>query len=136
MAEVWRGVHRERGVPVAVKVLTGERARSERFHGFFRNEVRSVAGLDHPNIVHVLDHGEIGGDVARAAGGRLVAGSPYLVMEWASSGSLARRPPVTTWRELWTIAQALLEALAHAHARGVIHRDTKPGHVLLRSEDR
>ncbi|HSS47506.1 MAG TPA: protein kinase, partial [Thermoanaerobaculia bacterium] len=51
MAEVWSGVHAAQGVPVAVKVMTAERAREPSFRDAFRNEVQAVASLDHPGIV-------------------------------------------------------------------------------------
>ena len=57
MAEVWSAVHREQGERVAVKVMTGERAQEPLFQSSFRNEVRSIAGLDHPNIAMVFDCG-------------------------------------------------------------------------------
>jgi len=134
MGEVWEGLHRERDLPVAVKVLTAEGARDERFLGPFRNEVRAVAGLDHPNIVVVFDHGEITAAAAAASDGRLQPGSPYLVMEWASGGTLAERAPLSGWSELRRVLLCLLDALAHAHARGVVHRDLKPANVLLPGE--
>ena len=59
MAEVWSGVHAAQGVPVAVKVMTAERAREKAFRNAFRNEVQAVASLDHPGIVRVFDYGEV-----------------------------------------------------------------------------
>lgn len=57
MAEVWSGVHAAQRVPVAVKVMTSERFRKEQYRTAFRNEVQSVASLDHPGVVLVYDHG-------------------------------------------------------------------------------
>jgi tetratricopeptide (TPR) repeat protein len=132
MAEVWSGVHASQGVPVAVKVMTGERSREEQYRAAFRNEVQAVASLDHPGIVMVLDHGEVGPGVEDASRGLLPAGSPYLAMELADHGTLLESPADEMgWSPLRSILIALLDALAHAHARGVVHRDLKPSNVLV-----
>ncbi len=131
MGEVWRGVHAVQDVPVALKIMTAERARNPKYLRAFSNEVRAVARLDHPGIIMVLDHGEVGADVAQASGGRFAEGCPYLVMELSSGGSLAQLPTPQSWPMLRGVLLALLEALSHAHARGVIHRDLKPANVLL-----
>src|SRR5215203_3753494 len=83
MAEVWSGVHAAQGVPVAVKVMTAERAREASFRASFRSEVQAVASLDHPGIVLVFDHGEVGRDAEEVSRGLLTAGSPTLAMELA-----------------------------------------------------
>ena len=82
MGEVWRGIHREQQIEVAVKVIAGDAAQKKSFQQAFRREVRAVAGLDHPGIVMVLDTGEV-----PEGTGSLVAGSPYLVMELANGGT-------------------------------------------------
>lgn len=131
MAEVWRGVHAWQGVPVAVKVMTGERARQETYRIAFRNEVQAVASLDHPGVVLVFDHGEVGPAAEEASRGLLRAGSPYLAMELADRGTLAELVSADpSWSKIHGVLLALLDALAHAHARGVVHRDLKPTNVL------
>src|SRR5690606_36721832 len=72
-------------------------------------------------------------DVAAAAGGRLAPASPYLVMELAEGGTLGPQH-VKSWAELLAVLSDVLSALAHAHARGVVHRDTKPSNVLVASD--
>lgn len=132
MAQVWAATHMRSGIGVSVKVITGERANEPYFRNAFLNEVRAVAGLDHPGTVLVLDYGLIPED----AGGSLVPGCPYLVMEPASGGTLRDgRKRVLVWPEIRTILTTLLGALGHAHARGVIHRDLKPGNVLVCSAE-
>ncbi len=136
MAEVWRAHHEEDDVQVAVKVLTGERARRPRSVRQFRQEARAVARLDHPHVVGVHDVGEVPPEAAAALGGAFEAGAPYLVMDLLPSGTLWRYRGRLAWPDLRNLLHVLLDALAHAHARGVIHRDLKPSNVLLSPERR
>jgi serine/threonine protein kinase/tetratricopeptide (TPR) repeat protein len=131
MGEVWQGVHREQGVPVAMKVITADAARQPRYLEAFRNEVTAVARLDHPGIVWVLDYGTLAPSAEDQSKGSLVAGSPYLTMELASGGTLHGVMKDLDWPAVKRVLLELLDALSHAHARGVIHRDLKPGNVLL-----
>ncbi len=131
MGQVWRGRHETEGLAVAVKVVTAARAREARYRRAFRNEVESVARLDHPGIVRVLEAGEIDEAVSEASSGRLAAGCPYLVMEHLSGGQLRRDTMRPDWLALRGVLLELLDALAYAHARGVVHRDLKPSNVVL-----
>jgi serine/threonine protein kinase/tetratricopeptide (TPR) repeat protein len=128
---VWTGWHRQEGVQIAVKVLTAEGARRPEVLESFRQEVRSVASLDHPNIVLVLENGRVSEIAERMSEGRLVSGSPYLAMEYCRGGSLSPVCGRLEWSACRTVLVSLLDALAHAHARGVTHRDVKPANVLL-----
>ena len=130
MGEVWRGRHAATGMRVAAKMIKPDVAGEERFRGAFLREVESVTRLDHPGVVLVFDHGEVDGDTARASQGRIAAGSPYLVTEFASGGSLDHRPTPRDWPALRGLLLAVLDALAHAHAHGVVHLDLKPGKLL------
>jgi serine/threonine protein kinase/tetratricopeptide (TPR) repeat protein len=130
MGQVWRGVHRRQNVPVALKVLSGERSRDERFLGAFKQEVRAVAGLEHPDIVMVLDYGVVTDEASVASGGAMEAGNPYLAMELVDGGSIAEMCGRRPWSEIRGVLSRVLDALAHAHARGTIHRDIKPANVL------
>jgi len=129
MGEVWRGVHREQQLPVAVKAITTDFAREAAHRRAFEREVEAIAGLEHPGIVMVLDYGSIPEEAETLSEGRLIAGSPYLVMELAQ-GSV-QSSEVLSWPRLRSLLLAILDALAHSHARGVIHRDLKPANVLL-----
>jgi serine/threonine protein kinase/tetratricopeptide (TPR) repeat protein len=134
MGEVWRGVYGARGahpVPVAVKVLTAEGAARKAMRATFAREVRAMAGLDHPGVIVVFSHGVLGRVAERMSGGALVAGSPYVVMELVPGGSLEPKCGRLPWTEARRILRELLDALAHAHARGVVHRDLKPANVLI-----
>ena len=130
MAEVWLALHQTTRTEVAIKVVGGDTTRHHRWLARFRNEIRAVAGLNHPGIVHVDDFGEIDSAAERLSSGRLRAGSPYLVMELVPGGSLKSLTGRFRWSRLRTVLLRLLDALAHAHARGLIHRDITPGNVL------
>ena len=129
MGEVWRAVHREQQVAVAIKVIGQHWARQPSYRAAFQREVRAVAGLVHPGIVAVFDQGEVGAAAARATG--LAEGSPYLVMEYMQRGSLEGLTAALDWSVVQVLVRGVLSALAHAHARGVVHCDLKPGNVLL-----
>lgn len=131
MAEVWLATHRSDGDRVAVKVLTGERAREEAFIRALKNEIHNVARLHHPGIILVFDTGEVDHAAERQSNGRLVAGSPWFAMELASHGALSPKRLPLPWPTTRMLLLSLLDALSHAHARGVIHRDIKPGNILV-----
>jgi eukaryotic-like serine/threonine-protein kinase len=124
-AVVWlaRDIRSER--QVAVKELAAHLACDPVFQARFRQEVRAVACLDHPSIVAIHDTGE---DLVDAG---LV---PYLVMEYVDGKTLqallragGRLPP----EQALQIAAHTLAALEHSHAKGIIHRDIKPGNIML-----
>ncbi|QDG52687.1 tetratricopeptide repeat protein [Persicimonas caeni] len=131
MGQVWRARHREQDVPAAIKVVTEARAQHEDYGRQFRQEVRAVAGLSHPGVVMVFDYGQIPPEVEEATLGELRAERPYLAMELCPRGSLADIKRQLSFRSIRSILLSLLDALAHAHARGVVHRDIKPANILL-----
>jgi hypothetical protein len=90
--EVWRGVHKTLGVPVAIKVLTTHWARNDRYLEAFRNELRAVAGLEHPHVVRVFDYGEVSPrrrSSRRAASSRAARGWRWSSVARARSRSAA-----------------------------------------------
>jgi tetratricopeptide (TPR) repeat protein len=132
MGEVWAASAEGFRQPLAVKVLT-HRTQDDAFVRAFRNEVRAAASLDHPHVVRVFDYGEVAEGEARSPS--FAAGAPYLVMERVGGGTLSTVTGQLDWPELRAALHQLLQALAHAHARGVIHRDLKPANVLVRQTD-
>jgi len=101
---------------VAIKRMSPDRLDARARERFLR-EARAAAALDHPNIVAVHDAGEAGG-------------FPYLVLEYVPGPSLEEHPPETL-DEALRIASRICDALEHAHGRGLVHRDLKPGNVLV-----
>ncbi len=135
MGTVWRAVHVVTSRPVAVKVIAAENARNPFYVEGFEREVRAVARMAHPRITRVYDFGRVDPEAARRSDGALPVGAPWLAMELATRGSLSSLPGVGDWNTLKTILFDILDALAHSHARQVIHRDLKPGNVLLVETD-
>ncbi|MCB9764828.1 MAG: tetratricopeptide repeat protein [Alphaproteobacteria bacterium] len=130
MGQVWRGAHRS-GAPVAVKVLSAEVLHGPEARRALTAEVRAVAALHHPHIIALFDHGDVSLAAEALSGGRLQAGSPYLVMELGHGGSLEPLCGRLPWDRCRTLLLELLDALAHAHARSLLHQDLKPDNVLL-----
>ncbi|MFO0553470.1 MAG: protein kinase [Polyangiaceae bacterium] len=119
MGYVYRARDLRTGLPVALKVLHRGAEPSR-----FEREAKLLAFLNHPHIVRYVGHG-------------FDQGFSFLAMEWLEGEDLGRRLKrgkldVATTIEL---GRAVAEALAHAHARGVVHRDIKPSNLLLPSGD-
>ncbi|MEU8154776.1 serine/threonine-protein kinase [Micromonospora sp. NPDC048986] len=125
MSEVWRGDDEVLGRPVAIKVLAGQFATDPQLRATIQREARAAARLTHPHVTQVYDYAE-----ASLAGGVVV---PYLVMELVDGHNLAdrlRTGPLP-WPEAVRVAGQIAAALAAAHRIGVVHRDVKPGNVML-----
>ena len=135
MGEVWLGRHLYQDVPVAIKVLNAELVKDEWALEAFTNEVRAAAGLHHPGIIMLLDQGLVSQEEAAASYGQVQANSPYLVMEQIEGRPLHHWAGRLSWPIIHSVLSQLLEALAHSHARGVIHRDIKPGNVLVEVDE-
>ncbi|WP_417715030.1 protein kinase domain-containing protein [Pseudonocardia sp. GCM10023141] len=128
MGEVWEASDTRLGRSVAVKVLRPELSDDPEFLHRFRIEARTVASLDHNGIAAVFDYGEDDGP-----GGRRTA---YLVMELVRGdplSTLISRGPIETDETLRLIEEAAW-ALQAAHERGFVHRDVKPGNILVRTD--
>jgi eukaryotic-like serine/threonine-protein kinase len=128
MGQVWQARHGPTGSLVALKVMERGRVDEPLARAAFQAEVRAQARLDHPGIVRVHDHGVV---PASAAVASLVPGSPWLAMDLAPLGSLDRYRDPMSWFGIRTLLLAVLDALAHAHARRVVHRDLKAANLLV-----
>ncbi|GIF95005.1 serine/threonine-protein kinase [Catellatospora citrea] len=125
MAEVWQAHDLVLGRPVAVKVLAGPTATDPALRAGALREARSAAQLTHPHITAVHDFGEV-----TFPDGHV---EPYLVMELLTGESLAdlmARGPLP-WAHAASIGAQVAGALAAAHSRDVVHRDIKPGNIMI-----
>jgi serine/threonine-protein kinase len=126
MAEVHRGRDIRLGRDVAIKILRADLARDPSFLTRFRREAQAAAGLNHPSIVSVYDTGEDTGP-----GGLSL---PFIVMEYVEGRTLRDilksqgRLPV---RRAMEIAADICGALDFSHRNGIVHRDIKPGNVMI-----
>jgi serine/threonine-protein kinase len=129
MATVFRARDMALRRDVAVKVLFPHLARRDEVVKRFHREARAAAGLDHPNILRILDVG--GGPDSRGDDG--VCDPPYMVLELIEGDSLRElaRPGALVAEAAAAIGAVLCRALAVAHERGIIHRDIKPANVMI-----
>jgi len=130
MAEVYIGYDNRLSRTVAIKVLRSDLARDPTFQARFRREAQSAASLNHPAIVSVYDTGE--DDVVTASG--QPAHVPYIVMEYVEGHtvrSLLSDGTAVPIDEAVEIVIGVLSALAYSHREGIVHRDIKPGNVML-----
>ena len=126
LGRVYRARHLKLDRPVAIKVLLEEHRDMSTLRQRFEREAKTLSALSHPNIVTITDFG-----VETRHGDEV----PYLVMELIEGRDLesvlddqGRLAP----RRAFDIGRQLLKSLAYAHAQGVVHRDLKPGNMLLR----
>jgi predicted Ser/Thr protein kinase len=128
MATVWRARDRELRREVAIKVLFPHLSRKADVVRRFQREARAAAGLEHPHILRVYDVG--GAEAVGTPGGD----PPYIVMELVRGQSLrevAEREGPMLGELVASVGAVLCEALAVAHGAGIVHRDVKPGNVMV-----
>ena len=125
MAEVHRGRDLRLGREVAVKVLRSDLARDPSFQVRFRREAQASASLNHPAIVAVYDTGE----------DRTTTGAtPYIVMEYVEGETLRdvlRREGHLSPERAMSLSADICGALDFSHRNGIVHRDVKPGNVMI-----
>jgi serine/threonine-protein kinase len=124
MAEVFRAEDLRLGREVAVKALRPQYASEKNFLDRFIDEARSMAGFSHRNVVNVYDVGKDGNRY-------------YIVMEYVPGEDLRKmlertgRLPVKTALE---VARQMAQGIGYAHRKGLVHRDVKPGNILITPE--
>ena len=125
MATVYLAIQDKLKRKVALKIMTPEMAKDENFRKSFMSEATIIASLDHPNIVRIYDV-EVVDD-----------STLYMAMEYLSGGTLKEKllnGKKISLTESIKLIEQISNGLSHAHEKGYIHRDIKPGNILFRSD--
>jgi eukaryotic-like serine/threonine-protein kinase len=130
MARVYRALDTKLRRYVALKVIAPDFRTDRNFTARFEREAQAIARLEHPNIVRIYRFGESGGLYYMAM--QFIEGvdTGWLLHEYRLTGNLMRPDDVVR------IAQDMGAALDYAHSKGVIHRDVKPGNIMINGEGR
>lgn len=120
MGVVYRAIQHGSQRQVAVKMILGEQSAVPGMMERFRAEAEAVAALDHPNILPIHETGEY-------------EGRPFYSMKFAGGGSLRERLTAFRYRprDAAQFVATVARAIHHAHQRGILHRDLKPGNILI-----
>ena len=119
MANVYKAIDTRLDRAVALKIIRTENLGESNFLERFEREAKALARLNHPNIVHINDFGELDG-------------LPYLEMDYVPGGTLEKLLGVLIpWSEAARFLAPVAYALDHAHRQGIIHRDVKPSNILI-----
>ena len=130
MAEVHVALDTRLGRTVAVKIMRADFANDKIFLERFRREAHSVAQMNNPNIVNIYDSGE---EVVTTETGQ-TEHLPYLVMEYVKGQTLRDILKVNgalSQRDAEQVMMGVLNALEYSHRMGIIHRDIKPGNIMI-----
>ncbi len=130
MAEVRIALDTRLGRTVAIKIMRSDLANDEIFLTRFRREAHSVAQMNNPNIVNIYDSGEETGVDDTGHTERL----PYIVMEYVKGQTLRdiiKANGALSQRDAEQVMLGVLNALAYSHRMGIIHRDIKPGNIMI-----
>ena len=130
MAEVRVAVDKRLGRTVAVKIMRSDLANDEIFLSRFRREAHAIAQMNNPNIVNIYDSGEESVIAENGLEERL----PYLVMEYIKGKTLRdilKMNGALSQRDAEQVMLGVLNALEYSHRLGIIHRDIKPGNIMI-----
>lgn len=126
MGAVYKGLQIRLNRPVAIKIMRRDIGRDHDFEERFRREALAMARLNHPNIINVIDYGEAGSEYL------------YIVMELVDGVDLMEviRSGGMSQERAATLLPQICDALQFAHDNGIVHRDIKPGNIMLTRDGR